>query len=391
MNKVLILGAFDRYNYGDLLFPLIIEKVLKDLNKETQIRFFGIIDKDLSSVGGVSTQSIKSFYKECNDSDVKVNIIIAGGDSLTATWSSLLASLNRFFEITHRYRNIISNIVNVNFLAKRFIGGKTKYPFIIEKNKFKQINKILFNSLGGSGVNDNFINNNSALFEVDYFAVRDIDTYNNLNNNGINIELFPDSAILMSKLYPLETELKSKTSAKIIEFVRNNENYIFFQVNQLYCGKDYNTIIKSLKIIGAEFNLKICLCPIGSALSHNDQIPLERISKKLDIPHHYFEDVTIWDIMYLIAKSKCYIGTSLHGTITAMSFDIPYIGLKAKKLNSYLKSWGVENINYAIDFNQIPERFRIAVKIPKEQLVISRINQIDRAELSFQNIYQLIK
>ena len=34
-----------------------------------------------------------------------------------------------------------------------------------------------------------------------------------------------------------------------------------------------------------------------------------------------------------------YIGSSLHGTITAMSFGVPYIGYGPKKLKAYIEQW----------------------------------------------------
>ena len=50
-----IIGAFDRYNYGDLLFPIVIEKYIKenkkDLLEKYDLRYFGLVESDLSSVG----------------------------------------------------------------------------------------------------------------------------------------------------------------------------------------------------------------------------------------------------------------------------------------------------------------------------------------------------
>ena len=50
----------------------------------------------------------------------------------------------------------------------------------------------------------------------------------------------------------------------------------------------------------------------------------------------------IYDIMYAISCSGLFIGTSLHGNITAMSYAVPHLGLSnIPKLDQYLKYWDV--------------------------------------------------
>ena len=49
----------------------------------------------------------------------------------------------------------------------------------------------------------------------------------------------------------------------------------------------------------------------------------------------------------LIAFSKLYIGNSLHGIITAMSYNLPYVGLNStqQKIVRYLDAWGINELN----------------------------------------------
>ncbi len=71
MEKILIIGAFDRYNYGDLLFPLILEKQLDTYHKDFQYEFYGLVESDLSKEGGKPTLDLKAFYEACNQPDQK--------------------------------------------------------------------------------------------------------------------------------------------------------------------------------------------------------------------------------------------------------------------------------------------------------------------------------
>src|SRR5690606_19203808 len=187
MEKILIIGAFDRYNYGDLLFPLIIEKQLDTYGKDFQYEFFGIIKSDLSALGGKPTRDLQSFYRECNLPGQRVHVVVAGGEALGVSWNSLLAALNKPFQRIHKHHVKISKILDLNLPAKWLLKGKTTLPFVFDKNDFRSVRSVILNSLGGSGIKP-------ALFErypfmrpklqnADYLAVRDRLTLANLKEN----------------------------------------------------------------------------------------------------------------------------------------------------------------------------------------------------------------
>ena len=94
--------------------------------------------------------------------------------------------------------------------------------------------------------------------------------------------------------------------------------------------------------------------------------------------------------MYLIANSKAYIGTSLHGAITSMSYAVPHVGLIVEKLDAYLHTWGVEGNNFAVAFNQIHQQYKIAAVVPKEQSEASRDKQLTEIKKAFDLIVQTL-
>lgn len=394
MKQVLIIGAFDRYNYGDLLFPIIIEMQLKTHQTPMEFSFYGIVDSDLSTLGGKPTESIKHFYKKCQDSKHKASVIVAGGEAIAVTWNSLLVALSSTFQKTRRYQHHIDKVIDLNRLAKFIIGGKTALPFVFNKGDFKQVDRVIFNSLGGSEIDNNVFQKHKLLRQklqnVDYFSVRDEVTQRNLAHNAIETLLYPDSAILMSKFFPVQ-DLVKRASREVQAFIDTNKRkYIFFQINRNHARGHESEIAKELDKIVESTGATICLCPIGKALNHDDHEALKEISRYLNHPATFFEDVTIWDIMYLIASSACYIGTSLHGAITAMSFAVPYVGLKVKKLDSYLHTWGVEHLRQVIDFQSIYNQYRTAIATDSEALKHSRDLQIERSEESFNKISAII-
>ena len=58
--------------------------------------------------------------------------------------------------------------------------------------------------------------------------------------------------------------------------------------------------------------------------------------------------------MFAISNASLYVGTSLHGLITAQSFGRPYVGLNKNlpKLDSYIKTWTDKEMG-CIDFESI--------------------------------------
>jgi len=393
-HNVLIIGAFDRYNYGDLLFPLIIEKQLETYGRNFEIQFFGIVKSDLTPLGGKPTASISDFYRICNTNQGYTSVIVAGGEAVAVTWDSLLLALNRIFKLTHRFHRRIRRLIDLNAFAKRVLGGRTDLPFVFTKDDFNGVDRVIFNSLGGSEIDLSIFNRlpqlANRLRQVDYFAVRDQATLDKLHHEGIATRLYPDSAILMSKFYP-ETVLANLVSPEVLTYVtKNRKQYIFFQIKNNYAKKRERLIAEQLDQLVISHGLSLSFCPIGKALNHDDHHALRRISPYLKQSPAIFDNVSIWDIMCLIAHSRVYMGTSLHGAITAMSYAVPYVGIEVVKLNSYLNTWGVEGLNRTVTLDHLSVGFAAALGADQQALDQSRDRQLSAAEASFHHIQKLV-
>lgn len=387
MTKILIIGAFDRYNYGDLLFPLVIGHQLSATNPDFQFEYFGLIASDLSGVGGLPTKGLMDFYEACSDPANPVHVIIAGGEALGVTWNSLYAALSPLFQRINRSHVKINEVLDLNGWTRKILKGKTTLPFVFDKSDFAGVQSVILNSLGGSGLGAKAFAKYDFLKEklqhVDYFAVRDQVTMDNLLDNGLTADLFPDSAILMSEFYPMGF-LRRRVSPEVADYVdRERGEYAFVQINKKTTRGHGHVIASGVTAIYQKGKTDICLCPIGKALDHDDHEALQEIGSLLACPFTYFDADTIWDIMYLIANSKCYVGTSLHGAITAMSFAVPHVGLKVEKLGAYLATWGVKDNQRSIEFSEIYDQFITATAATKQDLQASRNRQITEIKKGF--------
>lgn len=132
--------------------------------------------------------------------------------------------------------------------------------------------------------------------------------------------------------------LKRKTD--LPERLFNGDSYLYFQINLEIARRSYPVIMESLHEMKRLLGCRICLCPIGTALGHEDDVALAYIHEHMNDDDVLFVPrPTIWDVISLVRHSCLYVGTSLHGMITAMSYGIPFVGVEVKKVRTYIETW----------------------------------------------------
>lgn len=337
MKKLFILAPNDRFNYGDLLFPHILDFYFKDIVDE--LVFCSTTESNLSKFGGIPTCSFHSLY-EVNATDQNY-LIVGGGDSLCISWMQVLSFVDKKID----WFTALDHKLHIHLFFKTYTQlryrYKTFFPFSIGKNELRNFTKVMYNSLGGSMLefHRDLLDNPrviEVLRNVDYLSLRDTQTSDILNSKGIKNVVVPDSAILMSDVFS-EVSLARNLSVDSNRF--QNKKYLFFQTNLYFLNLDaYVALIE--KIID-KYQLGICLCPIGTASGHSDDIALAKIYNLLKRKDNVLLVTfpNIYDIMWLIKHSALYVGTSLHGTITALSFGVPFVAHGPLKLKNYLETW----------------------------------------------------
>lgn len=373
--NIYILSASDRYNYGDLLFPHI---VIKELSLHGDYTFTNIstTKSNLTKYGALKTKSYSLLYK----SNIKDGVLwIAGGEVLGANWSRLISFLNPFYFYIY---SKTSRKDILESLTKRLFGKKENpIPFVPIDNKLTSKYNIIFNAVGGTGLSNHYLKHEitSILKKALYLSLREKASFNDIKNN-LAIEqsrLKPDSAILMSKHFNTAT---------------TTEEYISFQIGRYKTGADLSIIKIQLENISRKTGYSIHLLPIGNCPGHDDNVPLKWLYSNLNCKAKYINPVSINHIMSDIANAKLFIGTSLHGIITAMSFSVPYLGINpnVQKLKFYLETWAHDDLKTIVPVESIENVVEKALAIKKEELTIIANEQINLAEESFIEIHSLL-
>lgn len=389
MRKLCVIGPYDRYNYGDLLFAYIIEYAFSDTYES--IEFYSTSKSKMSIYGGKDTLSSKDILKFDKDT---YDIIVAGGESIGVTWGTLASFNNQIYSHLRKYIIRIPHYNRYidNYIGKILFQGHSYSPLLVTHKDFPKAKNIFYNSLGG-GLNQIHKNNKSFqanIKNIDYIAIRDTDSLNQFKYINKKVNLIPDTAIIMSEIFS-KKDLSCKSSLFVNEFI-NTSKYFVFQINKSMGEKYLNECIELLNEICKKTSLKVALCTIGYAYLHEDFIPLRKIQKELRYPNVLFDNNNIWEIMNIISNSKFYIGTSLHGVITAMSFKKPYWGLLIHKIDAYLKDWGIKGLNKAFQINEVKDSiFNIDFSIVKEELFDNYNMQKELVIKSFNTMKQISK
>ena len=380
MKKIAIYGAIDRFNYGDLLFPLILESVLNDWNKDYEIDFYGIIKSDLSNYGAKPTRSIENLFKAETLQDGSA-LIIAGGDILSARWFEVFSFLLPYS--LKNFPSVLKKHIPKKYLSR--IKLKLEYcelpqPFVVPPNNFKSKVKVIYNAVGGSGLQYGnysfryYFQLINALNQAAYVSVRDKRTKEVLKSlsKELKVQLVPDSATLLSRYFSPELIFKLAKPSTVSWVEQYSGRYIVIQIAQKYCSKEVTIqqIAQQIEEIYERHQLVTILCPIGMATGHEDFLPLSEIKKRVKTPVNYIDDPTLFDIMTLIAHSNLFIGTSLHGAITAMSYAVPNLSFEIpyQKVQDYLNTWALEELRQPVKPCDISKALYDVKLIPKEKL-----------------------
>ncbi|MGY0202961.1 polysaccharide pyruvyl transferase family protein, partial [Acinetobacter soli] len=226
--------------------------------------------------------------------------------------------------------------VNKKIMSKYLVDNI--HPWLPSKNKINS-NNFIVNAVGGSDLSiltsSELDAVRNAICDSNYFAVRDEQTLSTLKEAfgeevTRKIKLVPDTVVAMDSVFSKQLLHEKLSEEASFYFLNNSNKYFVFQISEKvgtsYFEKIHNGLQNYLK---ENEDVNIVLLPIGRAEAHSDHRVLERIKEKLTEvinSNRIFlpESNTIFDTAYYIANSSGYTGTSLHGAITAIAYEVPH-------------------------------------------------------------------
>jgi len=343
-NHIFLLSASDRFNYGDVLFPIVAKHELEKLG-DFEFRNIATIASDLAECGALATESYKALLDYQNLPD-NSTLIVAGGEVLTANWSRLISFTSEFY---HQMYEKHSSTRLENIAKHRFGDNQLAYPFVPAAEPLLAKVKLVFHAVGG-GPTHKLPEQEEVKRSVEaarYFSVRERDTRRWIANHyEQQVSLVPDSVMVLSDMHP-KSSLPSP----------NESEYACIQFGFLKSQHRLPDVLKELKTIHQQQKLAIGLLSIGNCPGHDDMKSVEWIIQHADFPVFTLPSDSINAITASIAHAKIFIGTSLHGVIVSLSYGNPFVAVnkKIRKIEAYTQAWAPEYLKGSVDFNQIAQ------------------------------------
>lgn len=385
---LILFGAFDRHNFGDLLFPHIAAALLG----ERQPIFAGLASRDLRAVGGHRVTALSELATRYRND--RVDILHVGGELLTCNaWEAAVMLLHPA-ETTQLSIHIAPDSVQRMRWAQARLGLPALVPYSVSRDLFPEA-RICYAAVGGVNLDglDRAMHTEvrSNLLRADMVSVRERRTQSLLESAGISSLLLPDPAVMVAKLFGTRIHARRHVSAVAAVHRSFPAGYIAMQFSEDFADDATQAVIAGqLDAIAEATGLGIVFFRAGAAPWHDRLEHYRNTAARMRAPARLFESLEIWDICALIACSRAYCGSSLHGRIVAGAFGLPRVTLRPpaqgdrpSKHASYMSTWEAGTMPAEVDVKGIANGIAKAIAVDAVPLHESSAALAERFSESF--------
>jgi hypothetical protein len=370
-----LFGAFDRHNFGDLLFPHVIARMLP----RNDLLFAGLVGRDLRAHGGHQVSAIAQVAKSLRERTV--NLIHVGGELLTCDAWEAAVMLSWWDQVQEAIAGFADWRQDRLAWACDKFGVAALAPYTLARESFPHAAHMFFNAVGGVDLNarDPAMRAEVAahLNAADDVSVRDTQTKALLDASGIATRLIPDPAVMVAELFGTTIRRRAVHGATSQILEAFPQRYIAVQFSADF-GDDETLceIAAQLDRIAVSSGLGVVLFRAGAAPWHDDLVCYRRIVARMHAPSvKIFTSLNIWDICALIAHSRVYCGSSLHGRIVAMAFALPRINVRhperathLAKQTAFASTWEEAGTPATVEVQEIADGIRDALTDDRARL-----------------------
>ncbi|HZW23470.1 polysaccharide pyruvyl transferase family protein [Noviherbaspirillum sp.] len=354
----ILFGAFDRHNFGDLLFPHIAAALLAPAHPV----FAGLVQRDLRPCGGHRVEALADLTRRW--SDCPVDIIHAGGELLTCdAWQAAVMSLPPE-EVLDTVLLFDARPREAFAWAQHRLRLSALAPYTVQRPLFPHARTLIYNAVGGVDLN---CSEPELRYEVlanlraaDAVGVRDTVTQAHLNAAGIDSLLMPDPAVMVAELFGDLIRRRSGEGEVARIGQAFPQGYIAVQFSVEFDDDATPSVIAAqLDTLAHSTGFGIVFFRAGAAPWHDELGGFARTAARMQTQTRVFMSLDLWDICALIAASRAYAGSSLHGRIVAMAFALPRVNLvhdaQRGKQAAFAATWEDAQVPAAVQADSIAQ------------------------------------
>jgi hypothetical protein len=346
---VVLFGAFDRHNLGDLLFPHIAQAMLGDV----PLRFAGLAARDLRSVGGHRVEALGDLIAGWGDTPAR--LLHVGGETLTCGAFDAAVMLLGDDEVQPCLRHLEAHPAEGAAWLRQALGSDRPLPYVLSKRDWPALRRVVHAGVGGVELDQLDAAQHEAVLqrlrEADAVAVRDRRTQAALARHGLACALMPDPAVLVAEMFGNRIAQHAAGGESAALRARFAQGYLAVQCSAVF-GDDatLEALAAPLARCAATTGLGVVLWRAGAAPWHDDLAVLRRLAARLPATAvQVAASLDIWDLCALIAGSTAVVASSLHARIVAAAFARPAVSLqpdderqRIAKLDAWVKTWETE-------------------------------------------------
>lgn len=356
-SRVLLVGAYERDNFGDLLFLLLTQSYFRSASVVASAPMAAdmslLVDQRIVAYGPLLRQ--QKF-----DHIWTVGGEVGGVTPESAFRMSAAQDLLRSFATSGNRQQVLTAAFGGPLLESPYIPRPTAYP----KNAMATLG---VNSVGLKGMDRLPSPLKSSLLSTLRMAgpvsVRDEASSAYLAEQGISHSLVPDLVHSIALTRPRE--------------LVDDSNYILVQAGERHLraiGEE--EFAKSIAELGHREKLEIRFFVAGTANGHDSVASYERLVTSVSrIDPSVMVSVSSarrpWDRVDEIQRARLWIGTSLHGRIVATAYGVPRVSLDVPKVNRYAATWD-SDMPYSVHAHELVDASASALVMGRGRALLDR-------------------
>lgn len=363
-----VFGAFDRHNFGDLLFPHLLAAQLRG----ERFAWAGLAARDLGRFGGHRVRPLGTLSPG--------HLVHAGGELLGCRAYEAAVMLQDPAAAAQAIARYDRDPVAAAAWAARELGTARALPYVAGRDAVAPHGRLIFNAVGGVDWAALPLPTRAAaraaLAAADWVSVRDRITLAALRADGIHASLCPDPAVMV----------RASCGAILARYAARGEvhavraafpqGYIACQFSAEF-GDDatLDALAQGLRAVIAATGLGVVLFQAGAAPWHDDAALHDAILPRLpDGMARRFASLHLWELCALIAASRVTLASSLHARIVALACARPRLTLRPPqgdgpdKRDAFVATWEPDALPGCVASADLAPAVAAALAVPTAQL-----------------------
>jgi len=358
---VLLVGAFERHNFGDLLLGRVMARCLAD--QGLQPVYASILPADLRAQGGAW---VNSFADLAPFLPPDVPIVHVGGETISCPMAMALR-MDVPAVVDNRLANRLVRSCQPSGLDDREFAYLTPPVETIRGKTCRWHNRYFF-GVGGASIAGQAQQLAGRLREVfrdaRWLAVRDNAALRALHDCGVaHARPSWDAGVLAPCLAGGSAALAAPVAAE-------PGRYLLFHANKAFLNSLLDLLAAQIAAAAGRFSgVRIALA--AAATNHDSVEASGQLAAQLasaGVAAEFCPDVHLDTITALIRDAACVVSTSLHYRIVALTHGVPRVSLANDKVAGWARDWD-PGYPFTCPAEDVADNIARAMAVPREEAV----------------------